>query len=49
MRKNLIKKFFDQVPGSGSNNFISCLDNSLSENQFGIIWQNRDTSVKEVF
>ena len=34
--KHLLKEVFDQGAGSGLNNFISCLDNSVScfENQF---------------
>ena len=29
--KHLVKEVFDQRPGSGTNNSISCLDNAISD------------------
>ena len=51
MTNILKKKFFDQKPGSGRNNSISCLDDSIScfENQFWIPWNKWETFYKKKF
>ena len=49
--KHLVKEVFDQRAGSGINDSISCLDNSVScfENQFELLVGNEKIFVKVVF
>ena len=51
MRNILQNKFFDPRPASGRNNFISCLDNSIScfKINFEPLGSNDKCFVKEVF